>query len=151
LVRSIVKGYFFYTGNRATHKAGGYVKELCKVMQFGLEYQDRSGENNTILNFSLNPPATIEIFVDTIRKVVGSRRTPLAVPRSLLLGLAYVIDTAARIVHIKQPISPVRVRKTFRSTYVDPKRLRDLGYTWEFSIEDAFRDWKQDRPEDFLG
>ncbi len=38
LIRSIVKGYFVYVGNQETIKAGGYVKELCRVMQFGLEF-----------------------------------------------------------------------------------------------------------------
>jgi nucleoside-diphosphate-sugar epimerase len=149
LVRSIVKGYFVYLGNKGTRKSGGYVKELCSVMFFGLDYQDRSNESNTILNFSLNPPATMEDFVQTIQKVTGKRGTPLTVPRFLLLSASYVIDGLAKVLRIKQPVSPVRVRKMFRSTYIDPKRLRDLGYTWRFSIEDAFQDWKLDRPLDF--
>ncbi len=40
LVRSVVKGYFVYMGNRKTRKAGGYVKELCRAIRFGLEHQD---------------------------------------------------------------------------------------------------------------
>jgi nucleoside-diphosphate-sugar epimerase len=151
LIRSIVKGYFFYTGNRPTRKAGGYVKELCLVTQFGIEHQDRSGESNTTLNFSMDPPATMETYVDAIRKVVGRRRAPRSVPRFALLGAAYLIDAVARTVGVRQPISPVRVSKTFRSTLVDPRRLRELGYVWRFSLEDALRDWKQDCPEDFSG
>jgi nucleoside-diphosphate-sugar epimerase len=150
LIRSVVKGYFVYLGNKQTRKAGGYVKELCSVIQFGLKYQDTSGEANTLLNFSLNPPATMETYVETIRKVAGIRGVPLTVPRFLLLGASYVIDGVAKTFRIKQPVSPVRVRKMFRSTYADPRRLRELGYQWKYSMEDAFRNWKQDLPEDFL-
>lgn len=149
LVRSLVKGYFVYMGNRKTRKAGGYVKELCRVAQFGLEYQDRTGESVTLLNFSMNPLPALEDFVEAIQKATGIRRHPLSVPRSLLLGVSYPIDGIAKIFGIKQPISPVRVRKLFRSTSVDPKRLRNLGYQWKYSLEEAFMDWKRDLPRDF--
>jgi nucleoside-diphosphate-sugar epimerase len=150
LIRSVVKGYFVYVGNRGTRKAGGYVKELCLVVQFGLEHQDRSGESSTLLNFSMDPPPTLEEYVEAIEEVAGRRRAPLAVPRFLLLGASYLIDGVARAARIKQPVSPVRVRKLFRSTFIDPKRLRELGYTWRFSLKDALYDWKQVLPGDFL-
>lgn len=149
LIRSLVKGYFFYMGNRQTRKAGGYVKELCRVAQFGLEHQQRTGECVTLLNFSMNPLPALEQFVEAIQKVAEIRRKPLSVPRSLLLGVSYPIDGVARSFGIRQPISPVRVKKLFRSTSIDPKRLRDLGYQWQFTLEDAFLDWKRELPGDF--
>jgi nucleoside-diphosphate-sugar epimerase len=150
LIRSVVKGYFVYVGNRGTRKAGGYVKELCFVIQFGLEHQDRSGESITLLNFSMDPPPALEEYVETIGEVAGRRRAPLAVPRFLLLGASYFIDGFARASRIKQPVSPVRVRKLFRSTCIDSKRLRELGYTWRFSLKSALDDWKRIVPRDFL-
>src|SRR5579875_1792760 len=149
LIRSLVKGYFVYMGNRQTRKAGGYVKELCRVTQFGLEHQDHTGEGVTLLNFSMNPLPALENFVEAIQKAAGIRRRPLTVPRSLLLGVSYPIEAVARTFGIRQPISPVRVRKLFRSTSIDPKGLRDLGYRWKFTLQDAFLDWKQDLPQDF--
>lgn len=149
LVRSVVKGYFAYMGNRQTRKAGGYVKELCRAIRFGLDTQDRSGEAVMLLNFSMDPPATLESYVNAIRSVAGIRRRPMSVPRSLLVGIAYPIDAVARTFGIRQPISPVRVRKLFRSTSIDPAGLRRLGYVWQYTLEEAFLDWKRDRPEDF--
>ncbi len=128
LVRSLVKGYFVYMGNRQTRKAGGYVKELGFVVDFGLAHQEQAGENVTLLNFGLNPPPALEEFVDAIRKVAGIRRSPFTVPRALLLGVSYLIDAMARAFGIKQPISPVRVRKLFRSTFIEPRSLCELGY-----------------------
>jgi nucleoside-diphosphate-sugar epimerase len=149
LLRSLVKGYFVYMGNRQTRKAGGYVKELCHVIQFGLEHQDKTGESVSLLNFSMNPPPSLEDFVNAIQKATGVRRRPLHVPRSLLLGVSYPIDGVARALGIRQPVSPVRIRKLFRSTFIEPKRLRDLDYKWKYTLEEAFVDWKRDLPRDF--
>lgn len=149
LIRSLVKGYFVYVGNRKTRKAGGYVKELCSVAQFALEQQDRMGETFTLLNFSMSPLPSLEDFVNAIQRAAGIRRYPLSVPRALLLGVSYPIDGVARVFDIKQPISPVRVRKLFRSTSVDSKRLRDLGYQWKYTLDETFMDWKHDLPSDF--
>jgi nucleoside-diphosphate-sugar epimerase len=149
LLRSLTKGYFFYMGNKQTRKAGGYVKELSHVAQFGLEYLDRTGESFTLLNFSMSPTPALREFVEAIQKTAGIRRHPLNVPRSLLLGASYPIDAVAKTLRIRQPISPVRIRKLYRSTSVDPKRLRELGYQWKYTLEEAFFDWKRDLPRDF--
>ena len=96
LIRSVVKGYFVYMGNRQTRKAGGYVKELCRVMQFGLSHQDESGESFTLLNFSIDPPPTLETYVTAIQNAAGIRRTPLNLPRPLLLA-DFLPDSRRRI------------------------------------------------------
>jgi hypothetical protein len=98
----------------------------------------------------MNPTPTLERYVDAIREVAGCKRPIFAIPRSLLLGSAYLIDSAARVLGVKQAINPVRVRKLFHSTFIDPMRLRELGYEWKFNMEDAMRDWKQMRPKDFV-
>src|SRR5579862_1091301 len=106
LLRSLMKGYFVYVGNRKTRKAGGYVKELSRVAQFGIEHQDRTGERFTLLNFSMNPTPRLEEFVTAMQSVGGIKRAPLNVPRTLLVGASYPIDAAAKTFGIRQPISP---------------------------------------------
>lgn len=149
MIRSLVKGYFVYMGNRETRKAGVYVKELCRVVQFGLEHQDRTKESLTLLNVSMDPPPTVETYVRAIQSVAGIRRSPMNLPRSLLLGASYPIHTVATTLGIGQPISPVRVRKIFRSTSIDPGKLRELGYPWKYTLEESLQDWKHDLPGDF--
>lgn len=149
LVRSLVRGYFVYMGNRQTRKAGGYVKELCRVAEFALEHLERSGEKLMLLNFSMDPPPPLESFVAAIQQVAGVRRSTLNLPRPLLMGISYPVDAVSRILNVRQPISPVRVRKLFRSTSIDPRVLRELGYSWKYSLEEAFLDWKQELPQDF--
>ena len=149
LLRSLIKGYFVYLGNKTTRKAGLYVKELAHIIQFGLEHQERTGDRVTLLNAGMNPTPTMESFVRAIRNVAEVKRTPPSVPRKLILGISYPINAVASTFGIKQPINPVRVRKMFRSTDVAPHRLVELGYTWKYSMEDAFQDWKSENPADF--
>jgi nucleoside-diphosphate-sugar epimerase len=149
LVRILVKGYFAYMGNRETRKAGGYVKELSNVFLFGIDYQKKSCEGVTLLNFSVQPTPALSQYVDAIRKVGGIKRTPLSIPRKLLLGASYPIDFVASIFGIKQPISPTRIRKLYRSTNIEPRRLQELGYAYQYTLEESFADWKKDKPEDF--
>ncbi|MGO4517996.1 NAD-dependent epimerase/dehydratase family protein [Terriglobus sp. 2YAB30_2] len=149
LVRSLVKGYFVYMGNRDTIKAGGYVKELCQVMLFAMAYLQEHQQSFLLLNFSFGPTPKLQDFVRAIQKTVGLKRSPLSVPRSLLLGVSYPVSTLASAFGIKTPINPVRVRKLFRSTNVYPMRLEELGYRFRFTLEEAFEDWKKDLPEDF--
>lgn len=149
LIRSIVKGQFVYMGNRSTRKAGGYVKELCEVIRFAIEYQVSSGEAVTLLNFSTNPTTPMGEFVDTIREVSKVKRKPVSFPRAILVALSYPIDCVAKVLGINQPISPLRVRKLFRSTNIEARRLQTLGYRYRYSLKFAFQDWRQDIPTDF--
>lgn len=150
LIRSLVKGYFVYTGNRDTRKAGGYVKELCCVVQFVLDYQAQTGEPFVLLNFSADPPPSMEKYVESISRVVGIQRQPISLPRWLLMAASHFIHTIARPLRIKQPFNPIRVRKLFRSTNIDPKGLRRLGYKYQFTLDQAFEDWMSDSPSDFV-
>ena len=44
----------------------------------------------------------------------------------------------------------MRVRKLFRSTNIEARRLRALGYKYSYSLQAAFEDWKADVPDDFF-
>lgn len=149
LIHSLTKGYFVYMGNKETRKAGGYVKELTNMFLFGIDHQNKNGEGVTLLNFSVNPTPTLTQYVEAIRKVGGIKRAPLSIPRGLLLGISYPVDFVANLFRIKQPISPTRIRKLYRSTNIEPRRLQELGYTYQYTLEQAFKDWKKDKPEDF--
>jgi len=149
LVRSVLRGYFVYMGNRQTHKAGGYVKELCAVIRFAMRHQSETGEDVALLNFTTAPAARVEEFVEAIQLTAGVIRKPFSVPRGVALGMSYLIDAAAQTLRIKQPIAPTRVRKLSLSTNVEAKRLQSLGYLYRFSLREAFEDWKRDVPSDF--
>jgi nucleoside-diphosphate-sugar epimerase len=149
LLRSLVKGYFVYLGNRKTIKAAGYVKELCLVAMFGMETMQKAGLPELLINFTTDPPPTVEEMVNAILRTIGKTRKPLSVPPGLLLGLSYPMVAVERLFRIKLPINPVRVRKLTHSNNVWPEQLKSLGYRYSYTLESAFSDWKRDVPEDF--
>lgn len=149
LVRSLAYGYFVYMGNRATRKAGVYVKELCHVMQFALDWQEQTGDPSLLWNVSMDPPPTLEQFVNAICISSGYRIPNWGVPRSLLVAASYPVAGIAQLLGMQTSVNPVRMRKVSQSTYIEPLRLREAGYRFRYTFEQAIEDWKQDAPEDF--
>jgi nucleoside-diphosphate-sugar epimerase len=149
LIKAVLHRYFFYMGNRTTRKAGVYVKELCNAMWWVLQQQEAKGEHVSLFNMSMNPGPSIEDYVDTVCKVAGVKRMVPAVPYPLLLTAAYAIDAIAKPLRISHPFSPVRIRKLVRSNNILPTYLVDNGYSYQYTLESAFADWKQSCPEEW--
>lgn len=149
LVRSLVDGYFIYLGNRKTVKAAGYVKELCLVAMFGLDKLCMTTPPILLINFTMNPPPTVEQMVEAILEAIGKPRGRISLPAKLALGLSYPLLLLERAFGVKLPINPVRVRKLIRSNNIWPKQLESLGYEYRYTLKCAFNDWKQDLPQDF--
>jgi nucleoside-diphosphate-sugar epimerase len=149
LIRSVLGRYFFYMGNRQTRKAGGYVKELCHALLWVMEKQREQKNAVQLFNFTMNPAPTVQEYVETVCKVAGVQRFVPAVPYALLLGASYLIEALSRPLGIHQPFSPVRIRKVVRSNNIIPGYLRDAGYTYHYTLEEALADWYKERPEDW--
>lgn len=149
LIKAVLHRYFFYMGNRTTRKAGVYVKELCNAMWWVLQQQEAKGEHVSLFNMSMNPGPSIEDYVETVCKVAGVKRMVPAVPYPLLLAAAYAIDAIAKPLRISHPFSPVRIRKLVRSNNILPAYLVDNGYSYQYTLESAFADWKQSCPEEW--
>lgn len=149
LIHALLRRYFVYLGNRSTIKAGGYVKELCHSLLWALERQAAGGPEVLLYNFSADPPPRLEDYVRAICAAAGVRRRVPQVPRGLLLAVAHAMDAVAAPLGLRHPFSPVRARKTFRSTNVQPGWLREQGYPYRYTLETALQDWRAERPEDW--
>ncbi|OIQ92304.1 UDP-glucose 4-epimerase [mine drainage metagenome] len=149
LVRAVSKRYFVYMGNQGVRKAGGYVKELCNVIQFAREKLAASSDPTLTVNFGMYPTKTLKEFVDAIRAANGQRGIIPSVPRWAIMSAAVVAERLGKLVGKQVGLSPKRVRKLYRSTNIEARWLHENGYPYRYSIEEAFKDWKKDRPEDF--
>jgi GlcNAc-P-P-Und epimerase len=116
---------------------------------FGLASLSKTQSCSLTMNFTMEPPPTVEQMVDAIRKVIGTRREPLNIPASFLLGISYPLLAVEHVLGITFPINPSRIRKLIRSNNIWPEQLRSLGYEYTYTLESAIRDWKHDLPEDF--
>lgn len=146
LVRALLRGYFVYMGNCRTRKAGGYVKELVQTMLWATQKQPAGV---LLYNFSQYPIPTMQEYVETIQRVGGIRRRVFQAPYSLLYPLSWLIDACARLVRLKQPVNPTRLRKLVRSNNIVPAVLQRENYVNRYDLESALRDWKDERAVDW--
>lgn len=149
LIRAVLGRYFFYMGNRETRKAGGYVKELCHSIQWAMEKLEAQRQGTLMFNFTMDPAPTVEEYVNSICRVAGVRRLILSVPAFFLLWVSYFINIFARPLNIHHPFSPVRIRKLIRSNNIVPGFLRENGYQYKYTLDQAMEDWKREGPEDW--
>jgi hypothetical protein len=59
------------------------------------------------------------------------------------------MDGFSKMLGIHQPISPVRIRNSVRSNNIIPGYLRERGYKYQYTFEEALRDWREDRPDEW--
>lgn len=148
LVQATLRRYFFYMGNRHTRKAGCYVKELVESMIWALKKSEENG-GFYLYNCGMPKPPTIEDYVKTTCKVAGVKVSVPSIPFSVLLAVSYVIDIITKPFGIKQPISPVRIKKLVRSNNIVPMRLKNDHYSYNYTLESAMQDWRNDRPDEW--
>ncbi len=147
LIKATVNRYFFYMGNKSTRKAGTYVKELCNAMWWALD--EKANQSPVLFNMSMNPGPTIEEYVNTVCEVAAIKRFVPNVPYSIMYAASLVIDPAAKMIGISQPISPVRMRKLVKSNNIVPQYLADNSYAYLYTFKEALEDWRKDKIVDW--
>lgn len=149
LVKAVRGSYFFYTGNRATRKAGIYVKELCNALWWAHQLQRQDDQGVVLFNGSMNPGPSISEYVAAVCRVAKVKRFVPSVPYPLLLSASYVMDALARPLGVKHPFSPVRIRKLVRSNNVLPGFLLAHEYSFLYDLDSAMSDWKACCPQEW--
>jgi len=149
MVKFLRKGMFAYFGNQDVRKSGIFVKELCRMFDWGLANLGDSGYCNlrpgaAFFNCTFDPPPSVKEYVDTIKSVGEFTRPVLSVPfRLLYLASFFFLGIGG--------IHPVRMKKLIRPNLILPTFLKEKGYPWQWSFRSAFEDWKRELPEDWGG
>jgi len=149
LVRAVSGGYFVFCGNHHVRKAGGYVKELCHAIAWGLGALDTPEQSNLLFNFTFDPTPRLDEFVAAVADVAQVRRPVLSVPYPSILAASYFAHAASRLLGIQQPLHPLRARKLVLSNHISSRVLRERGYVRAYSLASALRDWKNSLPADW--
>lgn len=150
LIKAVRRGYFVYVGNRATRKAGVYVKELINAVHWALTGDLFLKNQGVILfNMTMNPGPSIEDYVEAVCEEANIRRYIPSVPYLVLLLSSYVIEIFAKIVGVNHPFSPTRIRKLVSSNNVAPHFLTANEYSYAYSLKTAFTDWRKRYPNDW--
>lgn len=130
----IRKHTFAYPGRKDTIKACIYVKELVRFIMWNVEKRKTSYD---LFNCTFEPAYTIEHIVNTMKKVTGLTQIVPYIPNAIIMPAAF----CAQLVGSPMGICPARVKKLQISTNICGKKMKDSGYRFKWSFEEALADW----------
>ena len=137
LYKGIKDHTFAYPGRKDTIKACVYVKELVRFILWDIEERN---DSFNIYNCTFEPAYTIEEIVKAIKKVTGLNQWIPYIPNSIIMPMAI----CAKMVGSPMGICPARVKKLQISTNICGKKLKESGYQFKWTFEDALKDWFED-------
>ena len=149
-----IRGHkFAYPGRKDTIKACIYVKELVRFMLWKVEEGvNTNNSNNTngadvksakgveIYNCCFEPAYTIQHIVEAMKKVTGLTQFVPDIPNWVIMPMA----RAAMLLGSPMGICPARVKKLQISTNICGEKLKNCGYQFKWSFEEALADWFED-------
>jgi nucleoside-diphosphate-sugar epimerase len=148
LIRAVLRGYFFYCGNRELPKAGAYVEELCRCLAW-MQAREADTARLVIANFALPEPPRLHEYVEAIQRIGQRRRWTPSLPYGLLLGLARAFYGLASMCGIKTPIHPRRIEKLLIANDVVPAYLLAQGFVFRYTLEQSLARWREEAPEEW--
>lgn len=133
----IRKHTFAYPGRKDTIKACVYVKELVRFILWNVEERRSSFD---IYNCTFEPAYTIEKIVTAMKQVTGLDQWVPYIPNAIIMPVA----VCAQMAGSPMGICPARVKKLQISTNVCGKKMKESGYKFKWTFEEALADWLED-------
>ena len=149
-----IRGHkFAYPGRKDTIKACIYVKELVRFMLWkveeGVNTNNSNNTNGADVKFAkgveiyiccFEPAYTIQHKVEAMKKVTGLTQFVPDIPNRVIMPMA----RAAMFLGSPMGICPARVKKLQISTNICGEKLKNCGYQFKWSFEEALADWFED-------
>lgn len=132
-----------YPGRKDTIKACIYVKELVRFMMYRVEEHPHGVE---LYNCCYEPAYTIQHICETMKQVTGLKTWIPDIPNWIIMPTAAVIGALGA----PMGICPARVRKLQISTNICGAKLKNSGYKFKWTFEQALDDWFEDNDRDCL-
>ncbi len=139
----IRKHTFAYPGRKDTIKACVYVKELVRFIIWNIEERQTQFD---VFNCTFEPAYTIEQIVVAMKKVTGLNQVVPYIPNALIMPAA----VCAQMVGSPMGICPERVKKLQISTNISGKKMKESGYQFKWTFEEALTDWFKENENRYL-
>ncbi len=140
----IKKNRFFYPGRKDTIKASIYVKELVRFMLYRIEMDKNDVE---VYNCTYEPAFTIEEISNAMMKATDMQKTIYKIPGGMLKLAAGIIGALGGK---SFGIHPDRVKKLMISTNISGKKLKETSYKFQYTFDEALKDWYKDNDNLYL-
>lgn len=142
MIRAIQRGIFVLPGDGSVRKSYAYIYGLLDSIGFMMARQERC----LCYNYVERETEPLSFLVRSIVSELNIRRPVLRIPKSLLVGVARVVQV---VTGGRSPMHPVRVRKAAQSTHIIPGELNRLGFEFRYDFAGSLRHWISIAPEDF--
>ena len=129
----------FYMQNLASMISLFVTIALCSR----LEHHEHGVE---IYNCCFEPAYTIQHIVEAMKKVTGLTQFVPDIPNWVIMPMA----RAAMLLGSPMGICPARVKKLQISTNICGEKLKNCGYQFKWSFEEALADWFEDNDRKWL-
>lgn len=106
-------------------------------MLYRLEHHEHGVE---LYNCCYEPAYTIQHIVEAMKKVTGLTQFVPDIPNWVIMLMA----RAAMLLGSPMGICPARVKKLQISTNICGEKLKNCGYQFKWSFEEALKDWFED-------
>ncbi|MFC3776432.1 NAD-dependent epimerase/dehydratase family protein [Mycolicibacterium holsaticum] len=137
LIHALHRRRFAFIGREDTVKGCIYISDLVRLL---VRLIDDDGPHDTY--HAVYPePTTIRDIVDAINHTWGWNRRPPTIPYRAAMAAAMpfgLIDPTGR----RFGAHPRRMQKLHLDTNISSDRLADLGFRLQYSLSDAFADWR---------
>ncbi|MCZ0728616.1 NAD-dependent epimerase/dehydratase family protein [Mycolicibacterium iranicum] len=139
LIHGLSRKRFGYIGRQDTVKSCIYLKDVLRLLTLLI---DDRGPHDTY--HAVYPePTTIRDHVDAINQAWGWDWQPPTVPYRFALAAATpfaVVDPPGT----RFGVHPRRIQKLHLDTNISATRLADIGFASEYSLTEAFADWRRE-------
>lgn len=136
LLRQIAMGKFVMVGSGTNRKSMAYVGNVADALLHSLTL----GPGTHIFNYVDTPDLTMKQLVSFVNKCLGRPESNgRSIPLLLAMAGGHVLDAISLVTRQSLPVSAVRVRKFCENTQFDANRIREIGFSPRFSLEDALQ------------
>lgn len=140
IANALEKGLFAYPGRTDTIKGCLYVKDLCRYILQRLENE----EGYSLVNFCYPEKITTHQIVQSLKKQLGYKAPEFVIPWWVINGGVTFLNLLNIPYMRRMGIVPDRLIKLIRSTNISSQKLKDSGFTFQYTLEEALRDWSRD-------
>lgn len=140
IANALQRGIFAYPGRNNTIKACLYVKDICRFL--ALSADNRPG--SYLFNFCYPQKITIKDVVSGFKKVLGYKAPEIIVPFGMISKGAAIVNLLPIPFIKKMGLVPERILKLINSTNISSQKLIDSGFSFDYSFEEALKDWAND-------
>lgn len=109
-----------------------------------MKSEERRGKNQNagveIYNCCFEPAYTIQHIVEAMKQVTGLTQFVPDIPNWVIMPMARM----AMLLGSPMGICPARVKKLQISTNISGEKLKNCGYQFKWSFEEALADWFED-------